>query len=125
MRDRKNPYETLGIRQNADQKEIRAAYRNLAKKYHPDTGDGSSAERFRAVQDAYDLLSDIGKRKEYDRSSAEPAYGRSVRFASYYYPPQYSSRGSHIDLRDLGKREPLEHEYDPFDELLGLFFREF
>lgn len=120
MRDRKNPYKTLGVSQDADQREIRAAYRNLAKKYHPDTGEGSSAERFRAVQDAYDLLSDAGKRKEYDRSFTEPAYGRPVRYASYY-----SSHSSHIDLRNIGHRQPVERESDTWEELLDLLFWEF
>jgi molecular chaperone DnaJ len=123
MPDMKNPYKTLGVSQNADQREIRAAYRNLAKKYHPDTGEGSSAERFRAVQDAYDLLSDTGKRKEYDRSLGEPAYGRPVRYSSYY--SSYSSPSSHIDLRNIGKRQPFEHESDPWEELLDFLFWEF
>jgi curved DNA-binding protein CbpA len=120
MRDRKNPYKTLGVSQNADQKEIRAAYRNLAKKYHPDTGAGSSAERFRAVQDAYDLLSDTRKRREYDRSLAEPAYSRPVHYASCY-----SSPSPHIDLRNIGKRQPVGHETDPWEELLDFLFWEF
>jgi curved DNA-binding protein len=94
--------------------------RTLAKKYHPDTGEGSSAERFRAVQDAYDLLSDTEKRKEYDRSSTEPAYSRPVRYTSCY-----SSPSSHIDLRNLGNRQRVEHGSDPWDELLGFLFWEF
>jgi curved DNA-binding protein CbpA len=120
MRDRENPYKTLGVSQNADQREIRTAYRNLAKKYHPDTGKGSSAERFRAIQDAYDLLSDTGKRKESDRSLTEPTFSRPFRYASYY-----SSPSSHIDLRNIRNRQPVEDEADPWEDLLDFLFWDF
>jgi DnaJ-class molecular chaperone len=62
----KNYYRVLEISPQADENEIRSAYRSLAKKYHPDAGEGSSADKFRSVQEAYDVLSDAGKRKAYD-----------------------------------------------------------
>src|ERR1039457_7431886 len=51
-------YETLGVPRKADAEEIRKAYRKLARKYHPDLnpGDKSSEERFKNVQEAYDVL---------------------------------------------------------------------
>src|ERR1043165_9794886 len=62
-------YETLGVPRKADTEEIRKAYRKLARKYHPDLnpGDKSSEDRFKSVQEAYDILSDPKKRQMYDQ----------------------------------------------------------
>ena len=62
-------YECLGVTKNADEKEIKRAYRKLAKKYHPDTnpGDQQAEQRFKEVTEAYNVLSDTEKRKLYDR----------------------------------------------------------
>ncbi len=62
-------YELLGVPRKAAQKEIRQAYRRLARKYHPDLnpGDKSSEEKFKQVQEAYDVLSDTKKRQMYDQ----------------------------------------------------------
>jgi molecular chaperone DnaJ len=62
-------YELLGIPRKAPVKEIRAAYRKLARKYHPDLnpGDKSSEEKFKQIQEAYEVLSDTKKRQMYDQ----------------------------------------------------------
>lgn len=62
-------YEVLGISRDADDKEIKRAYRKLAKKYHPDTnpGNGQAEQRFKEVTEAYNILSDEKKRKMYDQ----------------------------------------------------------
>ncbi len=66
-------YELLGVSRKAAQKDIRAAYRKLARKYHPDLnpGDKSSEEKFKQVQEAYDVLSDAKKRQMYDQFGFE------------------------------------------------------
>ena len=66
-------YELLGVPRKAPQKEIRQAYRKLARKYHPDLnpGDKSSEEKFKQVQEAYDVLSDAKKRQMYDQFGFE------------------------------------------------------
>lgn len=62
-------YEVLGINRSADEKEIKHAYRKLAKQYHPDTNQGNTqaAEKFKEVNEAYDVLGDEKKRKLYDQ----------------------------------------------------------
>ena len=66
---RKDHYETLGVGRDASQDDVRKAYRKLARKYHPDLnpGDKSAEERFKKVQEAYDVLSDPKKKTMYDQ----------------------------------------------------------
>src|ERR1700726_3396535 len=62
-------YELLGVPRKASAKDIRTAFRKLARKYHPDLnpGDKSAEEKFKQLQEAYDVLSDTKKRQMYDR----------------------------------------------------------
>ena len=64
MADKKNYYEILGIERNATPDEIKAAYRKLAMKYHPDRNQGSeeAAEKFKEINEANETLSDTEKR---------------------------------------------------------------
>ena len=65
---KKDYYEVLGVSKNADEKEIKSAFRRLAKKYHPDLNkEPDAAEKFKEVQEAYEVLSDENKRKMYDQ----------------------------------------------------------
>ena len=63
-----NYYVILGIPVDADDEAIRRAFRALARRYHPDVGAGSSAEKFRQVLAAYETLRDPARRLEYDNS---------------------------------------------------------
>ena len=65
----RDPYKALGVDKKASAEEIKKAYRKLARQYHPDTnsGDKQAEESFKEVQEAYSILSDPGKRKEYDQ----------------------------------------------------------
>jgi len=62
-------YELLGVSRKASVKDIRTAFRKLARKYHPDLnpGDKAAEEKFKQLQEAYDVLSDSKKRQMYDQ----------------------------------------------------------
>ena len=66
--NKKDYYEVLGVSKDADEKEIKSAFRKLAKKYHPDVSKEPDAEeRFKEAQEAYAVLSDPEKRAQYDK----------------------------------------------------------
>jgi curved DNA-binding protein len=78
----KDYYKILGVDKKASQAEIQKAYRKLAKKYHPDTNkDPRSADKFKEINEAYEVLRDPDKRKKYD------ALGSSWRNGQDFTPP--------------------------------------
>ncbi|MGP4026232.1 molecular chaperone DnaJ [Actinomadura sp. 3N407] len=70
----KDYYKVLGVAKTASQEEIKKSYRKLARKYHPDAnkGDTDAEDRFKEVSEAYDVLSDDKRRKEYDAVRSMP-----------------------------------------------------
>ncbi len=62
-------YEVLGVGKGADEKDLKAAYRNMAKKLHPDAnpGDKAAEAKFKEISEAYDVLKDPQKKAAYDR----------------------------------------------------------
>jgi len=94
----KDYYKSLGVSKNASSEEIKKAYRKLAMKYHPDHAAGNKAneEKFKAISEAYAVLSDAEKRKKYDT------------FGSEGFQQQFSQedifRGSNIEdiLKEFG-----------------------
>ena len=69
----RDPYDVLGLKRDASEKDISAAYRRLAKKHHPDLNPGNKAseERFKEISGANELLSDADKRSRYDRGEID------------------------------------------------------
>src|SRR5215216_1921202 len=69
----KDYYSTLGVKRNASEKEIKSAFRKLARKHHPDVNPNNqeAESRFKEVSEAYEVLSDSEKRKKYDRVGAD------------------------------------------------------
>ncbi len=79
----KDFYAVLGVTKTASADEIKKAYRKLARQFHPDAnaGDAKAEEKFKEVSEAYDVLSDDSKRREYDemrRRSAAPGRAASA-----------------------------------------------
>ncbi len=75
---KKNYYEVLGVPEDAPADEIKKAYRKLARQYHPDRnpGDPEAEERFKEIQEAYEVLGNEERRREYDRLRKDPFAGQ-------------------------------------------------
>jgi curved DNA-binding protein len=85
----KDYYATLGVEASAGEAEIKTAYRRLARKYHPDVSKEKGAEeRFKAINEAYEVLRDKEKRQQYDQLKA-----RGYRSGQQYEPPFSGSGG--------------------------------
>ena len=89
--DFKDYYSTLGVAKTATEKEIKQAYRKLARKHHPDVnpGDKSAETRFKEINEAYEVLGDPDKRKKYDELGANwRAYEQAGAGRSGFDPSQ-------------------------------------
>lgn len=89
-----NFYETLGVREDADQDQIKKAFRTLAKMYHPDMGEGDD-EKFRAINKAYGAISNADSRRDYDRTLFN-FRNKSGNFDSYTASEVYEIQGKHL-----------------------------
>src|SRR3954466_10186126 len=97
----KDFYAVLGVPKDADKAAIRKAYRKLARKYHPDAnaGDAKAEEKFKEISEAYDVLADEKRRREYDEARSLFGSGSFNGFGGGYRPGGGRSAG--FDLGDL------------------------
>lgn len=98
-------YQTLGVPRNATQEQIRKAYKKIARENHPDVkpGDNAASERFKQATEAYDVLGDAEKRKQYDQFGDAYKYAGAAGKAGGGPFPGGGFRGGSgpIDLSDL------------------------
>ena len=107
----KDYYAILGVARNANQKDIKKAYYQLAKKYHPDTNkdDPTAAKKFQEVSEAYEVLSDDGKRAEFDNfGSAGGQSGGQNPFGGFQ---QRGGAGRQQGFRQSGGGRQVRWEY--------------
>ena len=110
MADKKDFYEVLGVQKSASADELKKAYRQMAKKYHPDLhpNDKEAEQKFKEINEAYEVLSDADKRAKYDQfghAGVDPNYG-----AGAGYGGGYGGGYGNVDLGDI------------FGDVFGNFF---
>ncbi|RKS80493.1 molecular chaperone DnaJ [Motilibacter peucedani] len=95
----KDYYKALGVAKDAPADEVKKAYRKLARQFHPDAnkGDAGAEERFKEISEAYDVLSDPTRRKEYDEARSLFGSGGAGRFRA----PGGAGPGPGFDLGDI------------------------
>lgn len=119
MKQEQDYYQILGIDRTADARTIKAAYRKLVKQYHPDTGgeDPKTAEKFRQITEAYEVLSNPEKKSRYDAGEEEMFFGdRRNPFEGF------SERNSAYDYQKFSFEEENLQEDDFFDRMFGSMF---
>lgn len=122
--DYKDYYKILGVDKKATEKEIRQAYRKLARKYHPDVnpGDKSAEEKFKEINEANEVLSDPEKRKKYDELSAY--YQQYGRMPGAGTGPMGGDGGVRYEYRTVSPEElnELFGGQSPFSDFFETFF---
>lgn len=113
-----DPYALLGVQKGDSEATIRAAYRKLAKKHHPDVNPGKpdAAERFKAIASAHDLLSDADKRARFDRGEIDASGQETRREREFYRGAADRAGASDSSQRGYG----AQRGFDP-EDLEGLF----
>ena len=118
----KDYYELLGVSRSATDKEIKSAYRKLARQYHPDH-DPSAADKFKEINEAYEVLGDADKRKRYDSLGQHWRHGSSFNpNAGGDYGGQYQDLGdlfSSFGFGGAGHSGQASGFSDFFDMLFG------
>ncbi|MDR1384986.1 MAG: DnaJ domain-containing protein [Planctomycetaceae bacterium] len=111
-------YKTLEVSKNATAEEIKKAYRKLARKYHPDLNpdDPKAKEKFQKLQEAYDVLSDAEKRKQYDQFG--PGFEQMANAGGFHWGGTQGQRNPFGGFR--GNAQADSQEFD-LNDIFGMF----
>jgi DnaJ-class molecular chaperone len=128
MASAKDYYKILGLEENAGPDAIKKAYRSLARKHHPDHNpdDQGAEERFKEIQEAYDVLSDAKTRRQYDRARTNPfgsSFGGAFETSTggrFYRAPD----GSYVRFDEAGRAagQPDDGLFGGLGDILGKMF---
>ena len=103
----KNYHAILEVTSSATPDEIRASYRRLARKFHPDQRTGSS-EIFRQIQEAYSVLGNAGRRRQYERRISKVALKRPVKPATHPEPELLIPAQGPVDFGEISPVRSFE-----------------
>ena len=119
----KNYYEILGIKRDASQKEVKSAYRRLARKHHPDVnpGDKGAEGRFKEINQAFEVLSDAEKRAKYDRYGENWEQAEAFEKARAAAGARGGAQTFTFDINDLLRRQG-QGGGGGFEDILGGIF---
>ncbi len=120
----KSYYAILGISSDAKADEIRAAYRRLAKEFHPDRYPGGS-DVFQQIQEAYSVLSDAGDRREYDRNISRARQGTPFGSAPYPKPEPLIPERRPVDFGEISLARSFQTYAPSFDEIFDWLWSNF
>lgn len=127
--DFKDYYSTLGVSKTSTEKEIKQAFRRLARKHHPDVnpGDKAAESRFKDINEAYEVLGDPEKRRKYDELGANwRQYEQAARSGAGPVPPGGAGAGGFGagGFRTMSEEEmrDLFGNADPFSDFFHVFF---
>jgi len=120
----KSYFAILGIPSGATTDEIRSAYRRLAKEFHPDRYEGDS-ERFRDIQEAYSVLGNSRRRREYERKISKVSLRRSLRRTRYPEPEPLIPEERPIDMGEISPVRSFQSFTPSFDEIFDWLWKNF